>query len=651
MMTCAYHRFRMIAFYCIIALLALAAVVAAQDEPVLSEGFEAEVPDLHTYQATYAADDSRAHTGARSLRVTPDPRGGAYFRLDGTLDPTSDYQFSAWVYAGAEGAVQLYISASDGETRHTKASVSGGKAGEWVQLVGAIRAEDFRENDCDLMLAMVGSAESWFDDVAIIPTEVPDPPLEVYPHLETFVRTWSNSRISRLEPGRSLRLRATDGAFAPDLAQLHAALPDEPQVRIPADGLLTFAVDVPEATWVTGSLRLRPDEDLRPGLRAYVLSDSTLIAAPMVTARDWGPVPVREAIPDIRGRRPSPRVQLTEWLLPAGRHYITVAGPHSRPAGEFVELRLRTTPRPVEQPLMAFTLFSDTHLSTGRSPWMNVIMYEPSVAALRDELQSLQASGADFALIAGDMTNSGTAADFELLAGVLNDVDLPVYGCIGNHDSYLESSRPDALRLVPELFPRGELNYVLERGSLRFIVLDASYWRTRDGSILDHIIRDDWVAIGLPEGQMQWLRETLAADTQTPTIVVWHYGFHDRLTASSCGHLMRGSTCADSAEALDAIEQAPNVIATLCGHSHWNQVNVVEGITHVQNPGFAEWPNAYRVFRVYRDRIEWELRQVANRGLIREAFTPEKAQSWMISTGPGDLTGTVPLTRVLPKRR
>ncbi len=49
--------------------------------------------------------------------------------------------------------------------------------------------------------------------------------------------------------------------------------------------------------------------------------------------------------------------------------------------------------------------------------------------------------------------------------------------------------------------------------------------------------------------------------------------------------------------------------------------------------------------------MEWELRQVANRGLIREAFTPEKAQSWMISTGPGDLAGTIPLARVTPTGR
>lgn len=59
------------------------------------------------------------------------------------------------------------------------------------------------------------------------------------------------------------------------------------------------------------------------------------------------------------------------------------------------------------------------------------------------------------------------------------------------------------------------------------------------------------------------------------------------------------------------------------------------------NPAFVEWPNTYRVFRVYQNRLEWELRQVPNRGFVRESFVPSKALSWMISTGDGDLTGTV----------
>ena len=108
---------------------------------------------------------------------------------------------------------------------------------------------------------------------------------------------------------------------------------------------------------------------------------------------------------------------------------------------------------------------------------------------------------------------------------------------------------------------------------------------------------------------------------------------------SSCGYKL--PDVSRGAEVLQVAEQASNVVAVLSGHTHWNEHNPKDGIAHIVNPGYVEWPNAYRVFRVYADRMEWELRQVANRGFVRESFVVPKALSWMISTSPGDLTGTV----------
>jgi hypothetical protein len=93
------------------------------------------------------------------------------------------------------------------------------------------------------------------------------------------------------------------------------------------------------------------------------------------------------------------------------------------------------------------------------------------------------------------------------------------------------------------------------------------------------------------------------------------------------------------------LRRSPNVVATLNGHDHWDEVNTLEGITHIQNAAFVEWPNSYRLFRVYVDRFEWEVRQASNRGFVRESFLPAKAMSWMIATADGDLTGQVRLRR------
>lgn len=611
-------------------------------ETVLSEGFEGQIPDFHTYQATYAADTTRAHGGTHSLRVTPAGRsGGAYFRLDGVVDRKSDYEFSAWVYAGAPDAARLYISAGDGKQRHTKALVSGARAGQWVHLAGTLRGKEWRPTDREVMMAMSCTTESWFDEVVLRKTTLPDPPIETYPPLVRTLRTAADRSPATLSAGADLTLQASAGAMVEGSQARTPSRPSGDQVVIPPDGLLTFALDLPKPLYVTGTLHLAPDEDLRPGLRAYVLSDDTVVGTPMVKAAAWegegnaltGPAP------SVTGTRPPDDVPLATWLLPAGRHYLTVAGPHMRPAGTFRQLHLRALTRPVETPRYQFALLSDTHLSSGRHVWMNTKLDGPANEELAATLSALKREGIAFAVIAGDMTDSGTRVQFETLGAVCRGSGLPVYGCIGNHDAYLATSRPDALSLCPELFPGGKTDYVIHKPPLRLIVLDGSHWKSQTGNFMDHYDASDSAGIGIKPEQIRWLRQELARDPKTSTLVLWHYPMVYRGGVSSCGYKLPAP--ATDGEVLKALRQAPNVVAVLCGHTHWNEYNLKDGIAHLVNPAFTEWPNAYRVFRVYPGRLEWELRQVPNRGFVRESFVPAKALSWMISTGPEDLTGTV----------
>ncbi len=611
------------------------------DQFAINESFEGEIPDFHTYQATYAADTVRAHIGERSLKVaTTKSSGGAYFRLDGVVDLKSDYEFSAWVWVGDSGTARLYISASDGKARYMKAQTAGGRPGEWVQLTGELRGEDWEETDCDVMLAMATTGECWFDDVVLRKTVLPDPPIEIWPALAARLDRAASKRAVTLRPDAELAINARHGVLAPRIADVEPLAPDTESVEIPADGILQFAVDVAEPMYVTGAVTLVPDEDLRPGLRVCILSDDTVIGAPMVKAEPWMGVgnPLTGAAPVCAGERPSDEVQLVEWLVPAGRHTIRIAGPHMRPGGEFKSLRLRALPKPVRPPVYEFALLSDTHLGSGRGTWMNVKMDGPAKGELAATFRALSEEEVDFAIIAGDMTNTATREQFTDLSQVCRESDLPVFGCIGNHDSYLASSRLDALELCAGQFPGGKTDYVLDRPPLRLIVLDGSHWRNKAGEFVDHYDRSDSGGIGIRPEQIEWLRETLAADTETPTVVCWHYPFVSRGGTSNCGYKLP-TWAAKGSEVLKVIEAAPNVVATLAGHTHWNELNVGDHITHIVNPAFCEWPNAYRVLRVYDDRVEWELRQVGNRGFVRESFVVPKALTWMISASDDDLTG------------
>ncbi len=621
------------------------ALSAAPPAAAAVEGFEGLLPAFHTYQATYAADTSRAHAGMRSLRVTPTKDfGGAYFKLDGTLDFKSDYEYAAWIHAGTDRAVSLYISASNGKERYTVSSVSGGVSGKWVRLSGVVRANQWRPGDREMMLALSTRGESWFDDVTLRKTVVPEPAIDVWPRLEANLRAAADRHAVPLRRGQRVSLTAERMTLAPEIARTNVVPVNGPDVTIPAEGLLTVAVDAEEPLYVTGEVELEPDADLRPGLRAYVLSDDTLVGAPMVVAAPWhnvgkgetGPAPV------VSGIRPDATFKLSEWRLAKGRHYLTVAGTHLRPAGRFRRLELRALQRPAPEPLYAFALFADTHLGEGRHEWMNVKMDGPAIAELGATLRRLRGEGVSFAFIAGDMTDGGSRAQVEALAGAVRSAGMPVYGCIGNHEVFTAGSRTNLAARVPGLFPSGDTQYVLEKPPLRFIVLDGSWWRDREGNALAAYDRTKAVGVVPKPSELDWLRQTLAADTRTPTLALWHYPFYSSRGDTSCGYRLGGPKVW-SQEVLSLLEAAPNVAATLNGHMHYNAADTYRGIACLQNAAYVEWPNQYRVLRVYPDGIEWEVRQVHNRGFVSEGCLPEKALSWMISTRDGDLAGRVGL--------
>ncbi|WP_145928982.1 metallophosphoesterase [Termitidicoccus mucosus] len=620
---------------------------------IVTENFEGDrvPPAAKPFNTTLAADATRAHSGASSLLVTPKKSyATVFFDLDDGLDFSKDCEFSFWVYSEKANSVSAYISADDGSSdRYTVTNALGTvEAGKWCEFRGTARAADWRKWDSAFRLVIKLSSPCWVDDVVIANTGPATLPSQTWPRLEKALHAAAGKRATALKPGATVTFDASRAAFAPDSAGVEATLPADAAAIIPAEGLLVFAIDAAADLDLAGSVTLEPDADLRPGLRATVLAGNTVVAAPAVKAKAWrgtkaagdrpGPAP------DIRGERPAAAVPLAPFRLTKGRHYITIAGPHFRSAGTFAKLELRAKDRPAEKPLQTFGFFSDTHLGFGRSNWMNFKLNARSGEELESSLRQLKREGADFAIIAGDMTDGGKASQYKDLASVVQHAGLPVYGCIGNHDTFA-NSRADIAKIIPKLFPSGPENtdyaFSPKKLPLRFIVLDGSYWRDKDGKI------HDYKAKGADQttyraGMHDWLRKTLAEDTATPTLVVSHYPFYLQRGVSPVSGYDLGKTSLDK-ETVTLLDAAPNVVATLNGHLHCNEVATRNGITFIQNPAFVEWANAYRVFRVYKDRLEWEVRQFPNRGLIREGVIPEKALLYMLSTADGDLAGVIPL--------
>ena len=268
-------------------------------------------------------------------------------------------------------------------------------------------------------------------------------------------------------------------------------------------------------------------------------------------------------------------------------------------------------------------------------------------------LKALRQGGISFAILAGDMTDTSAAGQFQQLANVIAaSGGLEVYGCIGNHDAYVSTARPTAVA-IPGLFPGGKTNYVLNKAPVRFVVVDAAYWLTKEGKWVDYFERGITVGIDMRPEDKQWLIDTLAADTTTPTVVVSHWPFKVNPGQTQCGYVLdKEAAVQTSGQINDIIRAAPNVIATLSGHFHFNHMAIWQNdfgdhTTSLLASAFCEWPAGYQVIRVYSGgsavRLEWETRLVDNMGYVARSqpqLSSSPSLSWKISTGD-DLVGKI----------
>lgn len=156
----------------------------------------------------------------------------------------------------------------------------------------------------------------------------------------------------------------------------------------------------------------------------------------------------------------------------------------------------------------------------------------------------------DLVLATGDLTENGTAREYEYLRALLAPLPMPVYVIPGNHDERT------ALRLAfgdHGYLPRGDgrLYYAVGCHALRLVALDTVVTGA-DGGALD-------------APQLEWLDEVLSAEAGRATVIFMHHP-----------PVETGFQCMD-AIALDAASAARlgSIVARhrqveriVCGHVH-----------------------------------------------------------------------------------
>jgi 3',5'-cyclic AMP phosphodiesterase CpdA len=151
------------------------------------------------------------------------------------------------------------------------------------------------------------------------------------------------------------------------------------------------------------------------------------------------------------------------------------------------------------------------------------------------------------ALITGDITNDGDPADYERVAAVLAELELPLFAIPGNHDGRA------GLRHVFALPGEGDepIQYAVDLDGLRVLMLDTQ----RPGEVSGELG---------PE-RLAWLARELSASAGTPTLLAMH---HPPIDTGIAGMDAIGLPVADRAALRSLLEESPQVVGIVAGHVH-----------------------------------------------------------------------------------
>jgi 3',5'-cyclic-AMP phosphodiesterase len=198
---------------------------------------------------------------------------------------------------------------------------------------------------------------------------------------------------------------------------------------------------------------------------------------------------------------------------------------------------------------MLLAQISDLHI---KQPGALAYRRVDTAACLARAVASLNALAPrpDAVLVTGDLVDRGSVDEYRHLKTLLDELEIPYWLLIGNHDAREPLREVFAER--PELREGGDfVHYAVDLGPLRVIALDSMEPGQSAGTLC--------------QARLAWLAAQLDAARGKPVVVALHHPPFD----CGIGHMDAIRLDAKAAQALEAlIAQHPNVERVLCGHVH-----------------------------------------------------------------------------------
>lgn len=193
-----------------------------------------------------------------------------------------------------------------------------------------------------------------------------------------------------------------------------------------------------------------------------------------------------------------------------------------------------------------------------------------AVPLMRDVLPELQAVNAHAVIELGDRINDvDHDADIALQREVADQFGLArlkAAHLLGNHDNH-QISREEA----ENAFQRSFASNSFDANGFHIVIWNAHTHLTLERGF------------HFAPGDLDWLRDDLAA-TELPTVICSHAPLDNGSMAGNFyfEHMPQyGGYLDEGPAAREIIERSGKVVLCLAGHTHWNALNVIDGIPYV----------------------------------------------------------------------
>ncbi len=198
---------------------------------------------------------------------------------------------------------------------------------------------------------------------------------------------------------------------------------------------------------------------------------------------------------------------------------------------------------------MLIAQISDLHVTTEDAP-RRLVDTSATLRRAVDVLNTM-APRPDCVLVTGDLVDNGTDAEYKILFGILNDVELPLYMLPGNHDDAALLRMHLHLHGYLRADEAGHLGTVIDTHPVRLVLVD-----TTDASRHDGVF---------PEARAEWLDRVLRAEPERPTLIAMH---HPPFETGIWWMDALGIEAVDRARFESVVRAHPQVVHVVAGHVH-----------------------------------------------------------------------------------